>query len=199
MNPEQLPADLPAPPDDGAADHLPGSAVPALALPTTDRREVDLAALGQPRAVLYVYPKTGRPDVPSPDGWDLIPGARGCTPESCGFRDHHAELAAAGARVYGLSSQDTAYQAEAVTRLALPFPLISDTDLLLAERLALPTFTVGDLRLYKRITLVIREGRVEHVFYPIFPPDSHAQHVLDWLHANPADESRPRRTPDHMR
>ncbi|WP_202919032.1 peroxiredoxin [Saccharothrix deserti] len=185
MNPEQLPDGLPVPSDDGAADHLPGSAVPALALPTTDGREVDLAALGQPRAVLYVYPMTARPGVPSPDGWDQIPGARGCTPESCGFRDHHAELAAAGAQVCGLSSQDTDYQAEAVTRLRLPFPLISDSDMLLARQLALPTFTVGDLRLYKRITLVLRDHRVEHVFYPVFPPDRHAQHVLDWLHANP--------------
>jgi peroxiredoxin len=184
MNWERLPAHLPVPQDDGAADNLPGTAVPPLTLPTTDRRQVNLAALGQPRAVLYIYPMTGRPGVPSPDGWDLIPGARGCTPESCGFRDHHAELAGAGAEVYGLSSQDTDYQAEAVTRLRLPFPLVSDTGLLLAQRLALPTFTVGDIRFYKRITLVIRDRRIEHVFHPIFPPDRHAQQVLDWLHAD---------------
>jgi peroxiredoxin len=183
MNREQLPADLPAPQDDGAADHLPGTVLPSTTLPTTDRRTVDLATLGRPRAVLYVYPMTGRPGVPSPDGWDLIPGARGCTPESCGFGDHHADLTAAGTEVAGLSSQGTAYQAKAVARLRLPFPLVSDTELLLARRLRLPTFTAAGLRLYTRITLVIRDGKIEQVFYPIFPPDRHAQQVLDWLQA----------------
>jgi peroxiredoxin len=166
---------------DGAADHLPGAVMPATALPTTDRRIVDLAALGHPWAVLYVYPMTARPGVPAPDGWDLIPGAQGCTPESCGFRDHHAELAAVGADVYGLSSQDSAHQEEAVARLRLPFPLVSDTDLLLARSLGLPTFIAGGVRFYRRITLVISGGRIEHVFYPVHPPDSHAAEVLDWI------------------
>jgi peroxiredoxin len=177
-----LPDDLPEPADDGAADHLPGKPIPPVTLRATTGRDVTLDELGPGRSVLYVYPMTGRPGVDLPDGWDAIPGARGCTPESRGFRDHHAELRSAGATaVYGLSSQSTEYQAELADRLALPFAVLSDPDLELAEALDLPTFTVGDDRLYKRLTLVITDGTIEHVFYPVFPPDRHAAEVLDWF------------------
>ena len=180
----QLPVDLPVPEDDGAADHLPGRAVPPLPLPSTAGDTVDLAALGSGRTVVYLYPLTGRPGVELPDGWNDIPGARGCSTEACDFRDHHAELLDAGAaRVFGLSSQDSDYQREVVDRLRLPFAMLSDTGLMLAERLGLPTFEAGGQTLYKRLTLVIRDGAVEHVFYPIFPPNQHAQQVLDWLRA----------------
>lgn len=181
---ESLPGDLPVPEDDGAAQHLPGLAMPELTLAATDGTEVDLSALGPGRTVLYLYPLSGKPGADLPDGWDAIPGARGCTPETCGFRDHYAELKAAGAAtVYGLSSQSTDYQAELSERLGLPFEIISDTGHELADALDLPTFTAGDQRLYKRLTLIIADGRIEHVFYPIFPPDEHAAEVLAWLSA----------------
>lgn len=180
-----LPEDLPVPVDDGAADHVSGMTVPDLELWATNGELVRLSALPGPRTVLYLYPMTGRPGTPLPDGWDQIPGARGCTPESCGFRDHHAELARADAHVYGLSSQDSDYQTEAVQRLRLPFPILSDPGLELAAVLALPTLDAGTGPLYKRLTMVIAAGRVEHVFYPVFPPDEHAGQVLAWLGAHP--------------
>ena len=181
----RLPGDLPVPADDGAASHLPGRAMPALRLPATDGRRVALDGLGSGRTVIYVYPMTGRPGVDLPPGWDDIPGARGCTPESCGFRDHHAELLAAGAQqVYGLSSQPSDYQAEAVDRLHLPFAMLSDERLALADALGLPTFSVDGMTLYRRLTMIVADGVIEHVFYPVFPPDQHAQEVLDWLRAN---------------
>jgi peroxiredoxin len=177
-----LPSDLPKPEDDGAADHLAGMAVPHLALHSTTGEDVALDELGAGRTVLYIYPLTGRPGVDLPDDWDAIPGARGCTPEACGFRDHHADLEAAGASaVYGLSSQTTDYQAEFADRLALPFGILSDPGLQLAGALRLPTFTADGRQLYKRLTLILAGGRVEHAFYPIFPPDQHAAEVLDWL------------------
>ncbi len=182
----RLPEDLPVPVDDGAASHLPGRAMPALSLPATDGRQVALDALGGGRTVVYTYPMTGRPGVDLPEGWDDIPGARGCTPESCGFRDLHAELLAAGAaRVCGLSSQSSEYQREAVERLHLPFAMLSDEHLALAGALGLPTFTVAGMTLYRRLTMIISDEVIEHVFYPIFPPNQHAQEVLDWLHAHP--------------
>ena len=182
----RLPEGLPVPVDDGAASHLPGRAMPALSLAATDGRQVALDALGGGRTVVYIYPMTGRPGVALPEGWDDIPGARGCTPESCGFRNLDAELRAAGAvQVFGLSSQPTGYQAEAVDRLHLPFAMLSDERLALADALGLPTFTVDGMRLYHRLTMIITGGIIEHVFYPIFPPDQHAQEVLDWLQANP--------------
>jgi peroxiredoxin len=183
-----LPDDLPVPADDGAADHLPGAPVPAIALPATDGTTVDLSAL-EARTVVYAYPRTGVPgeDHLVPD-WDEIPGARGCTPESCGFRDHHAELLAAGASaVFGLSTQPTAYQREAAERLALPFALLSDEQLELTRALRLPTFEAAGQTLIKRLTLLVTDGRVERVWYPVFPPDRHAGEVLGWLRANPAD------------
>ena len=183
----RLPPDLPVPEDDGAASHLPGTAMPELTLPATDGSEVSLAGLGPGRAVLYVYPMIGRPGVALPDGWDQIPGARGCTPEACGFRDHHQELLAAGAaRVFGLSSQSTEQQAEAAGRLHLPFAILSDQPLALGAALGLPTFVAGEMSLYKRLTMIVSGGSVEHVFYPVFPPDQHAGEVLGWLQANPA-------------
>ena len=182
-----LPPDLPVPDDDGAAEHLPGMRMPALALRTTGGGVVDLSALGSGRTILYLYPLTGHPHQDLPAGWDSIPGARGCTAEACDFRDHHAELRAAGAdRVWGLSSQETTYQAELTTRLRLPFEMISDPALALADSLRLPTFSAdGQPRLYSRLTMIIRDGRIEHVFYPIFPPNTHAQQVLAWLEAHP--------------
>lgn len=183
----ELPDDLPRPVDDGAADHVPGRPVPQLSLPATTGTTIALDALGSGRTILYVYPLTGRPDTDLPDGWDAIPGARGCTSEACDFRDHHLELRAAGAaQVFGISGQDTDYQRELVDRLRLPFAMLSDTELALAARLVLPTFTAGGMRLYKRLTLVLHNGVVEHAFYPVFPPNEHAQQVLAWLHAHHA-------------
>jgi peroxiredoxin len=184
-----LPADLPQPVDDGAADHLTGMAMPALRLPATTGEDVqvDLAPAGARRLVLYAYPRTGPPgeDPLTPD-WDVIPGARGCTPEACAFRDHAAELRAAGAAVAGLSTQDSAFQREVVDRLHLPFPLLSDAELRLAGALNLPTFEAAGHTLLKRLTLVIGNGVIEHVFYPVFPPDTHAAEVLRWLESHPA-------------
>lgn len=183
----QLPADLPVPEDDGAAAHLLGHAVPNIELPGTAGDTVALHALGQGRSIVYCYPLTGRPDTDLPEGWNNIPGARGCTSEACDFRDHHDDLTAAGAsRVFGLSSQDTAYQQEVVDRLRLPFPMLSDTGFRLAATLGLPTFEAGGVLLYKRITLVMRDSVIEHAFYPIFPPNEHARQVLRWLQDNPA-------------
>lgn len=184
----RLPENLPVPEDDGAADHLAGLKAPHLELACTTGETVGIDALGTGRTVIYVYPLTGRPEADIPHGWNSIPGARGCTTEACDFRDHHQELLAAGARrVFGLSSQDTAYQREVVERLRLPFGMLSDPSLALAAALGLPTFEVDGLTLFKRLTLVVRDGVIEHVFYPIFPPDVHAQQVLAWLCDNPAN------------
>ena len=180
QNPYELPNNLPAPEDDGAADHLPGMRLPPVSLASTSGEVVDLSALPG-RTVVYCYPMTGRPDRSLPTGWDEIPGARGCTPQSCSFRDHHAELRALGARVFGLSTQDTDYQREAATRLHLPFALLSDSDLAFAGALDLPTFEVEGMVLLKRLTLIIDEGWIEKVFYPVFPPDRSAEEVVGWL------------------
>lgn len=172
---------LPAPEDDGAAKHLNGMQLPSVPLVATDSRRIDLST--QPgRVVVYAYPRTGVPDTPNPDGWDDIPGARGCTPQSCAFRDHYAELKILGiSAVFGLSTQDTGYQREAADRLHLPFPLLSDERLELTHALTLPTFRVSEMVLLKRLTLIIRDGIVEHVFYPVYPPDRNADDVLNWL------------------
>ena len=194
FDPTQLPADLPVPADDGAAAHLTGTAMPPIALPSTSGEplRVDTVPDGFTWLIIYAYPMTGLPGVPVPPGWDEIPGARGCTPESCGFRDHAAELAALGAGVAGLSTQSTAYQRAAAERLRLPFPLLSDADLTLTKALNLPAFDIdlapdyeggGHRTLLKRLTLVVRAGHVEKVFYPVFPPDQHAAEVLAWASA----------------
>lgn len=184
-----IPDDLPVPTDDGAAAHLLGMRMPPITLTASDGRGVDLTDLGAGRTILYLYPLTGRPGVDLPEGWDAIPGARGCTTEACDFRDHHDDLQAAGAaRVWGLSSQSIDYQAEVVDRLRLPFAMLSDAGFRLADALLLPTFAApGHPRLYSRLTLVIRDGVIEHAFYPIFPPNEHAQQVLEWLVRHPLD------------
>jgi peroxiredoxin len=164
--------------------------MPPNALPATDGAlvRVDVVPDGMERLVLYAYPRTGRPDEePLTPDWDLIPGARGCTPESCGFRDHRADLEQAGAAVAGVSSEPTDVQRELVERLGLPFPLLSDPDLALTNALDLPTFTVAGHKLLKRLTMMIRDGVIEHVFYPVFPPDTHAQAVLEWVLAHPVE------------
>ena len=178
----QLPADLPVPVDDGAADHLLGLELPGLVLDSSSG-PVDLAELAARRAVLYVYPATGIPGRPTPDGWDAIPGARGCTPQSCAFRDHAGELAELGARVAGLSAQSLEQQIEFARREHMPFPVVADPRLELGDALGLPTFEFGGATLYKRITLVLEAGRVTRVFYPVFPPDRNAADVVAWLRA----------------
>ena len=180
-----LPPDLPEPVDDGAADHLAGMAVPAVRLASTHGGEIDLAeaASGPGRLVVYVYPRTGTPGEPLIEGWDEIPGARGCTPQAAAFRDHVTDFAALGATLLGVSTQSPADQAEFAARETIPYPLLSDEDLALARALRLPTFEAGGLTLYKRLTFVAREGRIEQVFYPVFPPDENAGDVLAWLAA----------------
>jgi peroxiredoxin len=183
-DPLDLPTGLPIPDDDGGAAHLPGARMPRLLLPATDGSSlpVDRPPAGFDRLILYAYPRTGRPGVaPLTADWDAIPGARGCTPESCGFRDHAEELAGAGAAVAGVSTQDTEYQREAVERLLLPFPLLSDAHLRFAHALRLPVFRAGGQTLLKRLTLIVRDGVIEKVFYPVFPPDRHAEEVLGWI------------------
>jgi peroxiredoxin len=171
-----LPDDLPIPEDDGACDHLVGMQLPDLQLESShgfvNVREVD---------VLYVYPRAGRPDREMPAGWNDIPGARGCTPQSCAFRDHNAEFAARGLRVAGLSAQPLDDQLEFAQRNRMPFPVIADTERRLDKALRLPTFAVEGMTLYKRVTLVARGGTIEKVFYPVFPPDRNAEEVLAWL------------------
>ncbi len=180
-----LPAGLPRPVDDGAAKHLAGMRIPQIALLATDGRTVDLSKLAAPRTVLYFYPMTGVPGTPLPQGWDLIPGARGCTPQACAFRDHARELAELKADVFGCSTQSTAYQGEMANRLSLPFAILSDAEYQLCDALRLPTFEVDGLRLLKRLTMIIRDSRIEHVFYPVFPSNENAIEVLRWLRSHP--------------
>lgn len=174
------------PEDDGAADHLTGTRLPDLSLESISGSVHSLTGVDG-RLVLYVYPRTGGPDIDLPDDWDLIPGARGCTPQSCAFRDHRAELTALGATVWGVSAQPIEEQREFADRMHIPFPLLNDSGLTLAEPpLRLPTFTAAGMTLYKRITLVARDGLIEHVFYPVHPPEANASDVMAWLTANPA-------------
>lgn len=185
-DPTVLPAGIPAPQDDGAADHLTGLRLPSISLAATDGTRVDLASLSG-RTVVYIYPRTGVPGVALPEGWDAIPGARGCTPQSCSFRDHFSELQRQGvARVFGLSTQDSDYQREAVERLHLPFPVLSDAAFALARALNLPTLSVAGMTLLKRMAWVIDGGVITKVFYPVFPPDKSAGEVLGWLSASKA-------------
>ena len=180
-NPLNLPPGIPAPTDDGGARHLTRMKLPDLALPATSGGPVNLSKL-KGRTVVYVYPRTGVPGIDAPPGWDAIPGARGCTPQSCGFRDHFAELKQLGVmQIYGLSTQDTAYQKEAATRLHLPFAILSDEKLALTKTMKLPTFTTSGMTLLKRMALVIDDGTISRVFYPVFPPDKNAAEVIGWL------------------
>lgn len=177
-----LPDALPEPRDDGACDHLPGLPLPAVALPSTGGGRIALDALPAGRSVIFCFPMTGQPGVPLPAGWDDIPGARGCTPQNCAFRDHHGEFAALDVGVYAVSTQTPAVQREMAARLHLPYPVLSDADLELTAALRLPTFRAeGGPRLIKRLTLVVRDGIIEHVLYPVFPPDRSAEPVLEWL------------------
>ena len=175
-----LPPNLPIPVDDGACHGLAGRRLPGVSLLSTSGRQVSPGE-HRGRLVLYVYPLTGRPGVPLPEGWDAIPGARGCTPESCAFRDHHAEIRGLGAEVFGMSTQSTDYQREVHDRLHLTFDLLSDPNFSFADALGLPSFEVAGTRLLKRVTLVCNEGHIERVFYPIFPPDKHPSEVVAHL------------------
>jgi peroxiredoxin len=180
-DPSFLPPDIPVPQDDGAARHLAGMKLPNIALAATSGPAVNLSKL-KGRTVVYIYPRTGVPGIDAPPGWDDIPGARGCTPQSCGFRDHFAELKTLGiARVYGLSTQDSGYQREAAERLHLPFTILSDAELKFARALKLPTFSVAGMTLLKRMALVIENGVIVTAFYPVFPPDKNAAEVIAWL------------------
>ena len=183
MSLTNLPDDLPVPTDNGETDHLQGLEFPEAVFSSTNDNCVELCKL-KGLVVLYVYPMTGRPDTELPDGWDSIPGARGCTPQSCSFRDHYSELRHLNAEVFGLSTQTTDYQREASERLHLPFALLSDDKLALKIKLALPTFVVDNMELYQRLTLILHDGIIKKVFYPVFPPDRNADDVLNWLHSS---------------
>jgi peroxiredoxin len=179
-DPYTLPEDLAVPADDGACDHLEGTTMPDVELPSTSGGAVKLRRDGL--SVFYVYPKSGRPGVDMPPNWNETPGMRGCTPQSCAFRDHHAELAALGAEVFGISTQEPDDQKEFAARLKLPYPVLSDADGMLERELGLPAVQVTDgLRVYRRVTLVVRDGVIEKVFYPVFPPDANAAEVVAYL------------------
>lgn len=183
-NLSDLPSGLPVPEDDGAADHLLGENMPSIDLSSTDGTLLDISSL-RGYCVIYIYPMTGKPGTSLPHGWDEIPGARGCTPQSCSFRDHYSELKKLNASVFGLSTQTTEYQNEARNRLHLPFHLLSDESLQLGIALGLPTFSFEGMVLYKRLTLIANTGRIEKVFYPVFPPDRNVEDVLSWLQNHP--------------
>lgn len=177
----ELPPNLPIPEDDGGADHLTGMALPRVRLPSTLGGTLDLADLSRGLLVAYVYPRTGTPSRPSPAGWDDVPGARGCTPQGCAYRDSLAEFTSLGATVLGVSAQGTDEQSEFAEREHIPFPLLSDADLRLHDALSLPTFEVEGMTLYKRLTFVAEGGKIVKTFYPVFPPDRSAADVLAWL------------------
>jgi peroxiredoxin len=178
-----LPDGLPVPEDDGAADHLRGAQMPDLSLPSTSGSEISLNQPGT--LVLYIYPRTSKPDEPLLPGWDDIPGARGCTPESCSFRDANADIERLGAHTHGMSAQSLEDQHEFAARVHLPYAILSDPQLELADALNLPIFETSGLTLYKRLTLIARDGTIEKVFYPVFPPDGHVEDVVAWLEGNP--------------
>lgn len=180
-----LPANLPPPVDDGTANHLEGMMIPKVSLLSTFGGTVELTRVRAPRIVLYCYPMTGVPGQPLPEGWDNIPGARGCTPQARNFQEHYGQFLDMGVDVFGLSTQCSDYQREMAKRLNLPFEILSDAEFKFCEELRLPTFEVNGLRLLKRLTLVIRGARIEHVFYPVFPPDQSADEVLQWINDHP--------------
>ncbi|MGD1807505.1 peroxiredoxin [Dapis sp. BLCC M126] len=180
---KKLPKDLPVPVNDGACNRLLGESLPSINLYSTSGRYVDLSAISG-RVVIYCYPMTGKPGIQLPNGWDQIPGARGCTPQSCAFRDHYQELSELEAQVFGVSTQTTEYQMEVAERLHLPFELLSDRDLSFAKALKLPMFEVERMQLIKRVTIIAEVGKIVKVFYPVFPPNRNADEVLDWLRNN---------------
>ncbi len=182
----QLPANLPVPVDDGAARHPRGMHLPSILLHSTSGGLVDLNNADGVRAVVYCYPMTGVPGKTLPEGWDLIPGARGCTPQTCGFRDRFDEFSTLKTKVFGLSTQTTAYQTEMVERLKVPFEVLSDAEFRFCDALRLPTFDVDGTRLLKRLTLILCDGKIEEVLYPVFPPNESAEQALDWLKKHPA-------------
>ncbi len=181
-----LPPNLPRPVDDGAADHLTGMTMPRISLRSTAGRTIDLSELSAPRTIIYCYPMTGVPGKPLPENWDAIPGARGCTPQAGNFRERYQEFVHLGIEVFGLSTQTTEYQREMAERLHLPFEVLSDDAFALCDALRLPTFEVEGVRLLKRLTLMIRDGRIEHALYPVFPSNESADQVLRWLREHPA-------------
>lgn len=185
VDPMQLPPDLPEPKDDGAAAHLRGRRMPSVRLPSTQGGSVDLAALPAGSTVIFAYPMTGKPGIALPDGWDDIPGARGCTPQNCAFRDAHAAFRALGASVLAVSTQTSDDQREMAARLHVPYAVLSDAEYRLAEALALPTFEAGGMRLLRRLTMIVEAGIIGQVFYPVFPPDRSAAQALDWLQKKP--------------
>lgn len=180
----RLPPDLPVPVDDGACAHLPGRTLPDIALPSTADRRVRLRDVAQTASVFFFYPRTGRPEEPAPADWDRIPGARGCTPQSCGFRERLDDFKRRGVQVFGVSAQATDYQKEFVSRNHIPYEILSDEEFLLTEALGLPTFEYDGMRLIKRLALFARASTIEKVFYPVFPPDRNAEDVLAWLTQN---------------
>ena len=184
INLNQLPDNLPVPLDDGAADHLRGLMLPQISLQSTQGKDIAIGGIAG-RVVIYCYPMTGQPGVALPDGWDEIPGARGCTPQTCAFRDHYQELQAFGAEVIGLSVQSTAYQREMAESLHLPFPVVSDINYQFQKALNLPTFVAAGVTLLKRVTLIANAGMIESVHYPIFPSNSDAEWVINYLKNNP--------------
>ncbi len=181
----QLPADLPIPQDDGSTNHLRGMKLPNVSLNTTNGKSINFGDI-KGRLVIYCYPMTGQPNVPLPEGWDQIPGARGCTPQSCAFNDHYQELQALGVEVVGLSVQSTEYQKEMADRLHLPFPVVSDANYQFQKALNLPTFITAGMTLLKRVTLITNNGVIETVHYPIFPSNSDPAWVIDYLNNHPA-------------
>ena len=179
----KIPPNLPVPTDDGLADHLIGMQLPSLSLTATNGTKIDLSKI-KGRLVVYCYPRTGIPNTSLPEGWDQIPGARGCTPQSCAYRDHYQEIKVLGAEVFGLSTQSTEYQTEMVNRLHLPFPVLSDQHFEFQRALNLPTFEVAGMKLLKRLTVIVRDGVIEAVHYPVFPSDSDPAWVMNRLNKN---------------
>lgn len=184
-NHTSLPTDLPAPVDNGECDHLVGMELPSVALPATSRGDIDPSKCASRYVVIYCYPKTGHPDgsLPAP-GWDAIPGARGCTPQTCGFRDLHDDIVGYDATVFGLSVNDPEYQKEAAERLEIPFAFLSDANFEFTTALHLPTFDVADMTLLKRVTIIAEHNVIQKIFYPVFPTNENAGNVLAWLEEN---------------
>jgi len=176
-----LPPDLPVPEDDGACQHLPGKALPHVELASTKGRKVSVREAGKQPTVFFFYPRTGRPEAPAPSGWDRIPGARGCTPQSCGFRDLYLEFESRGVRIFGVSAQSSEYQREFVERNRIPYEILSDERFELTEAIGLPTFEFDSMRLIKRLAFFAEDGVILKLFYPVFPPDKNAEEVLAWL------------------